>query len=596
MFRARLARPFVNSIGARVLSALLSSALIWAAGGAATLFLSPGTARAAATSDRVAREAAVDAVFADIDRPGVPGAAVGLYQHGELIYTRGYGYADLEHGVPVTAQTVFNLASVSKQFTAFSIALLAREGKLDLNADIHTYLPDMPDYGTPVTVSDLVHHLSGMRDYMALGTLSGHDGDNLLRQDQAISLIRSQHSLGFTPGTQYEYSNSGYALLAEIVQSVSGRTMREFVHERIFAPLGMTHTRLRDDVSRIEPGYAAGYEPGGDPARPWRRAVYNRITVGPGNVLSTVGDLMKWAANFANPVVGDRALIEQIIAPTTLRDSTPVNYGFGLTQKSVIGHRVITHNGRVAGFASTISIFPEDDFAVVVLANRPINQQALTEQLARIYLEPRATAGQTPRKHPKPITPKAAVLASLAGHFQGAHGPMITLREDGSGRLVEGTALGDRGTLSFWADGTFRRGDYGGVLYRPVRDRAGKVAALELVEPQESGLRATGVLHRVEPVAPSVEALAALAGSYRGEGIDTTYRLAVESGHLTLRSLYEPRPQLLVPTAPDRFELPRGPFRGLILTVERGADGKPVALVADFQRLSGLRLTRVEAD
>jgi|GEM_PF-163944 len=568
--------------------------MIDAAEALATLFLPQGAARAGANAGPAARQAAVDAVFADMDRPGVPGAAVGLYQHGELIYSRGYGYADLDHSVPITGRTVFNLASVSKQFTAFSIALLAREGKVDLQADIRTYLPDMPELGTPVTVADLVHHMSGVRDYMALGALSGHDDDSLLRQEQAISLIRQQRSLSFAPGTQYEYSNSGYALLAEIVQAASGQSLRELMHERIFAPLGMTRTRLRDDLSRTQPGYAVGYEPGGEPGRPWARAVYNRITIGPGNVLSTVGDLVKWVGNFANPVVGDRALIEQIAAPTTLRDGTPVNYGFGLGRDVVLGHRVITHDGAISGFNATLAFFPDDDFGIVILANRPIDQQALTEKLARIYLEPRAV--EQKKTYPAALAPKASMLAALAGHYQGKRGPMITLQDTGSGKLGARTASGDRGALSFWADGTFGQGDYDGLLYRPVHDRAGKVAALEEIQPGGSGLRVVGRLERVTPAQLTDEALAALAGSYRGEEIDTTYELSVESGQLTLRSLYLPQPQVLVPTAPDRFELPRGPLAGLILAVERGADGKPTALLADLYRLRGLRLTRIPAN
>lgn len=399
------------------------------------LCMSCATAKSESLGDTRSRERAVDAVFAEMQRPDGPGAAVGIYRGGRLIYSRGYGIADIEHNVPVTARTVFNLASVSKQFTAFSIALLAREGKLDLQADIRRYLPYIPDFGGRITVADLVHHRSGMRNYRVLGRVSGHDNDSVLRQAHVLNLVRSQRGLNFPPGTRYEYSNTGYVLLAEIVRAVSGKSLGEFMRERIFAPLGMKDTRLRDDLKSIEPGYAVGYEQAGD-GKSWRRALYNRETVGPGNMLSTVGDLAKWAGHFMNPVIADRAFIEQLSAPTALRDGTPVNYGFGLQQMSVIGHRVITHGGGVAGYRSIFLLFPEDDFAIVLLANHLIAVAEKAEQLARIYLEPRPMQPEPPQpaalarhvtacdrdaqraKQATPMKPSAQVLAEVAGAYR----------------------------------------------------------------------------------------------------------------------------------------------------------------------------------
>ncbi len=556
----------------------------------AALYLPPVPPRAAGTPDDRSREAAVESVFSALQQRGSPGAAVGVYRQGALIFSRGYGLADLDHAVPVTPQTVFNLASVSKQFTAFSIALLAREGKLDLQADIRTYLPDMPDVGQRITVADLVHHVSGVRDYMALSQLSGHDDDSLLRQSQALSLLRRQRHLSFPPQTQWEYSNSGYTLLAQIVRSVSGLSLRDFLQQRIFGPLHMDDTRLHDDLSRVEPGYAVGYESGSG-ERPWLRAVYNRETVGPGNLLSNVGDLAKWAANLIHPTVGDAALIEQLTAPVTLRDGTPVNYGFGLHRASIAGHAAITHNGGISGFNTVIAVFPQDDLAVIILANRPYEVDEAMEKIANIYLDPRPAA---PGKTPPAIVAKDAMLDRLSGYYQASHGPMLVLERQGPALMLH-TLATPAHALKFWADGTFGRGDYTATRFRPQQDAAGRIVALEELRESPDVVRVTRRLERVAASEPTPQALATLTGSYHGEEIDTTYELTVESGHVVLRSLYQPEPEILAPAGPKRFDAVSGPLPGLSLTVEPGADGRPGALLLDYGHVLGLRLDRVSS-
>lgn len=521
-----------------------------------------------------AKSDAVDAVFASLRSDAAPGAAVGIYQGGKLVYSQGYGMANLDAGTPITADTVFNLASVSKQFTAFSVALLAREGKIDLQADIRKYLPNMPDFGEPIKVADLVHHISGMRDYITLAALSGHDDESLLRQRHAIAILERQRGLNFAPGTRYEYSNAGYALLAEIVRSVTGQTLNEFMKARMFGPLGMQHTRVRDDLTRIEPGYAQGYEEAED-GRPWARAVYNRVAVGPGNLLSTVGDLAKWAGNFAHPVVGDAAFIDQLSAPTTLRNGTPVNYGFGLSRQTVIGHRVVTHDGAISGFRTTFVFFPDDDFAIVILANRPLEMDGPTAQLASIYLQPKPV---TAPKRPATITAKAALITSLAGDYQGSEGALLTLRAEGK-QVLSSSRGRELGAMKFWADGTFGPDDYD-THFRVVKER-GVVTALDMVTKGTDGERIER-LTRATRVTPSAAELAVLAGEYYAEEIDTTYTVSIESGKVALHSLYLDQPQTLQPSVVDRFEAVDGPFAGLIVRVLRGNDGQLTAL--QFQR------------
>ncbi|MBL8268948.1 serine hydrolase domain-containing protein [Steroidobacter sp.] len=545
----------------------------WVAGWSAALLLSVSVVSIASEPNRAA---AVDAVFAPLRGNDRPGAAVGIYQGGKLVYSQGYGMANLDAGTPITADTVFNLASVSKQFTAVSAALLAREGKLDLQADIRKYLPNQPDLGTRITVADLIHHTSGIRDYIALAALSGHDDQSLIRQRHAIAILERQRGLNFQPGTRYAYSNSGYALLAEVVQAAAGKSLNEFMKERLFKPLGMNDTRVRDDLSRIEPGYAAGYERGEEAGRPWARAVYNRVAVGPGNVLSTVGDLAKWAGNFAHPVVGDAQFIEQLSAPAALRDGTPVNYGFGLTRQEVIGHRVVTHTGGISGFRTVFVFFPDDDFAVVVLANHSYNFEPAVEQIAKIYLQPKAV--KAPKK-PASITPKATVLAGLAGTYLGSEGPMLTVRQDGT-QLIFAAEGHDQGAAKFWADGTFTVGDRDSTRYRAAQQQ-GATVGIDVIGKSNDGERVQR-LARVSPFTPAASELATLTGVYYGEEIDTSYSVSIDAGKVTLRSLYLDAPQALQPTTRDRFEAQDGALEGLEVTVVRNSAGQPTGLRLRF--------------
>lgn len=338
--------------------------------------------------------AVLDAVMTPLVAPTEPGAVVAVYQKGQPVVSRAYGLADLDHRVPNTPGTIFNLASVSKQFTAFSIALLAREGKVDLNADIREYLPRFPDVGARVTVAHLVHHLSGVPDYVALAELGGHEDNSLIHQVNALAIVERQRSLNFVPGTECEYSNSGYVLLAEIVRSVTGKGLGEFMQERIFAPLKMADTRVHAELGWVEPNYAMGYEPRNDAGK-WSRSLYQRETVGPGNLLSNVGDLVKWAENFLHPTVGDAALIGELIKPVALSDGTPVSYGYGVAPQTIAGRRAISHTGSVSGYRSILVVFPDDELAVVALANRPLDLKAVTGRIVSRLLGTEAVVPST---------------------------------------------------------------------------------------------------------------------------------------------------------------------------------------------------------
>ena len=231
----------------------------------------------------------VDTLFQKMDTTVSPGCALAVMKDGRILYKRGYGMADLEHNVPITPSTVFHVASMSKQFTAASILMLAQDGKLSLDDPVRKYIPELPDFGTLVTIRQLIHHTSGLRDQWDLLGLSGWRYSlDLITDDDVLSVVSRQRDLNFPPGSKHLYSNTGYTLLAQIVKRVSGQSYREFTEARIFEPLHMKSTHFRDDHAEIIKNMAYGYEPAKDT---YRISITNFDTVGATSLLTTVEDL-----------------------------------------------------------------------------------------------------------------------------------------------------------------------------------------------------------------------------------------------------------------------------------------------------------------
>ncbi|WP_295615112.1 serine hydrolase [Chamaesiphon sp. GL140_3_metabinner_50] len=260
----------------------------------------------------------VDRLFTQWDKPDSPGCALGIIQNGEIIYKRGYGMANLEYDIPITPNSVFDIASNSKQFTAMCIVLLARQNLLTLDDELQKHIPEIPQYSHPITLRHLSCHTSGLRDYLDVMEMSGSSGENSYLTEELITLIAHQKSLNFQPGTEQKYSNTGYFLLGEIVKRVSGKSLRVFAEEQIFAPLGMKNTHFHDDFREIVKNRADAYEPretGG-----FQTAMSWADDVGAGFVYTTVEDLFLWDRNFYHNILGGygQDLIEEITTPGKL--------------------------------------------------------------------------------------------------------------------------------------------------------------------------------------------------------------------------------------------------------------------------------------
>ncbi|HKP74063.1 MAG TPA: serine hydrolase domain-containing protein, partial [Longimicrobiaceae bacterium] len=357
----------------------------WAAALAAALFATAAPAQEA-LPDSVARQ--VDRVFAAVDSPGSPGCAVGVYRRGSVSYARGYGFANLELGVPNGPATRFYLASTAKQLTAASIWLLALQGRLRLDEPVRTYLPELPDYGTPITLRHLLHHTSGLRDYIDLQQLAGRTGEEVSATEDAVRLVLRQRALNFTPGSRFQYSNSNYLLLAEVVRKVTGQALPEFARASFFEPLGMRSTSFVADPRALVPGRASGYARQEDGT--FANTFSHSVRIGPGGAYSTVEDLARWDANFYTGAVGGRALADSLTTAGRLADGRVLDYASGLMLGTFRGLPTVSHSGNSGVFRSELLRFPTEGTSVAVLCNVGTPQAPqLAEQVAAVVLADR---------------------------------------------------------------------------------------------------------------------------------------------------------------------------------------------------------------
>ena len=366
--------------------------------------------------------AAIDRLYAPMSKPGSPGCSVGVYQNGEVVFSRGYGYADLINDVPISPSTRFTVGSVSKQFTAASIALLARAGRLSLTDDVRKYVPELPAYPTPVTIATLVHHTSGVRDFWELVDLAGMRPDDGYTSDDMLSLAKKQKALNFPPGSEYAYSNTGYLLLGEVVHRITGQSLRRFADSAIFSPLGMASTLFLDDHNEIVPQRASAYQPS---RSGYRIDVWNNDIVGQGGLVTTIGDLQKWDETFYTARLGGPEFIKLIQTTAPLTDGESNDYAFGLVVDSYRGMREVQHTGSTGGYRAAIFRYPDAHTSIAMLCNvTTANTTALAHSMADAVLGSRlgnrqvvarATRADTAAPvHPAP----SALLKVVAGRYR----------------------------------------------------------------------------------------------------------------------------------------------------------------------------------
>ena len=327
----------------------------------------------------------IDRIFAEWNSKDSPGCSLGILQDGKFIYHKGYGSANLDHKIPFDADSVFYLASVSKQFVAACVLMLSHDGKLSLDDNVRKHITELPDYGEQITIRHLIHHTSGLRDYFSLMQAAGLRIGDFHSNQALIDLIAKSKELEFSPGEKYKYSNSGYLLLAEIVHRVSKKTLREFSTERIFKPLGMLSTRFHDDHTEIVPRRVLSYSRNDDRLQVAYLSQWDKV--GSGGLLSTVNDLAKWDENLYTGKVGGKQLIEQLKLRGKFNDGTQSVYAAGLMHGEHNGRKTIGHGGSFMGFKTVHLRFPNERFSVIILGNvANMDPSELAKRVADICL------------------------------------------------------------------------------------------------------------------------------------------------------------------------------------------------------------------
>jgi CubicO group peptidase (beta-lactamase class C family) len=330
----------------------------------------------------------VDSIFKEWNNTNSPGCALSIIRDGEIWYNRGYGMADLEHDIPISSNTVFYVGSVSKQFTALSLLLLEEEGKLSLDDNIRKYLPEFPEYNRPITIRQLIHHTSGIRDYLLLWYISGKDYLDYMPEVEVYKLICSQKELDFSPGERHAYSNSGYFLSSLIISKVSGKSLREYAEENIFKPLGMKNSVFNDDNKRIIKNRAFGYTPLNE--KEFGNVFMRFDLVGSGGLYTTIEDLYLWDQNFYHNKLGKgrQTLITAMYINGKYNDGEEVNYAFGLINGKYKGFRTIQHGGALGGYRAHILRFPEKAMTIIILSNlSTLDPASLANRIVDIILD-----------------------------------------------------------------------------------------------------------------------------------------------------------------------------------------------------------------
>lgn len=524
------------------------------------------------------RQSRVDEVFKEFAVPGSPGCAVAVYQDGRTVLSRAYGMANLDHDVPLAPSSIFHVASVSKQFTAAAILLLAHDGKLSLDDDIRKHVPELPDFGKRITVRHLIHHTSGIRDQWSLLGLAGWRYSNdLITDDDVLWVLSRQKDLNFTPGEQNLYSNSGYTLLAVIVSRTSGKSFREFTDDRIFKPLGMTNTHFRDDFAEIVKHQAYGYT---RQDGTFKLSVTNFDTAGATSLLTTVEDLAKWDANFQKPVVGGAALVAAMEERGRLNDGGDIDYASGIVHGTHRGLKTMSHGGADAGYRSALLRYPQQRFGVATLCNlAQTNPMQLAQRVAEVYLgdQMQPVTATAPVAEAEVALP-APDLAALAGLYWNAQDAIARRFVFEDGHLKLRTSPEQTITLKSIGNRRF-------VLENPSRTLTFQSNRLTIAP--ESGTAAT--FERVEPFTPTDAQLEAFAGAYRSDEIEATYRIVVKDGRLRLERL-KSSSSILEPLVTDTFASQPG-----VMRFTRDTTGTVTGFVLEAGRVRGMKFWKETA-
>ena len=499
-----------------------------------------------------------------------PGCAAAVSLNGNVVFEKAFGLADMEHNVPNTPQTIFESGSVAKQFTAASLVLLQQEGKLSLDDPVRKYIPELPDYGAPLTIRHLLNHTAGLRDWGTVMSLTGAGrGDRVINQDLALDVITHQRALDFTPGSEYSYSNSGYNLAAIIVERVSKQKFPAFVEERLFKPIGMTNSSWRDDYQRIVPGRAQAYARQGN--GPWRLNMPLMNVYGNGGMLTTVGDWMKWNAMLDSQSLG-APLVAALETRGVLNDGRKIAYALGLVVDTYKGLKDVSHGGATAGYQTFLARYPDNKVSVGVMCNGTSPSAGgiaagITDEIFGPFKE-------TAKSEPAQISEDE--LKKFVGLWRSekTHNPARFVVENGVPRW-------SGGRVTPMGGGQFTVGDN---QLRFTLDKDGKPVSAETID-------SDGEVRRFVPEqtwTPTPADLASIKGDWFSEEAGATFTVALDADKVFIKQ----RPTTSLPMQPlykDHFNV-----QGYVVWFTRDKNGNVDRMHVGASRMRDMPFVRVK--
>lgn len=503
--------------------------------------LLPGAVAAQTLPDSTVRK--IDEVFKAYTAT-TPGCAIAVAQGGTVVLQKGYGLANMEYAIPITPQTIFHIASESKQYVAFCILLLEKEGKLSLDDDIRKHLDFVPNLGHTITIRHLIYHTSGLRDQWQLLGNAGWQLDDVITQEHVIKLVSKQAGLNFAPGEEWMYCNTGYTLLAEIVGKVSGLSLRQYAQQQIFGPLGMNDTHFHDNYREIVPGRAYSYHPGGE--NRFNHAVLSYSTVGATSLFTTVLDEVKWLNNFKTGQVGGREIVEKMLQTGVLNDGRKLNYAFALNIGKYKGWQQIGHGGGDAGYRTFAVRYPEKDLGIVVFSNLgSVDPTGLANRVADLLIG-------DPKEEPKPSDDyftDSVLLKKIPGRYYSERGDQAEFFWK-DGHLYRRNPNGFTGELKFYKESDSRYKTPNGAVYIfDDKSRAADSIGTMRIEVPNSII----VMNRQPKIDQTITE--AFAGKYFNSETEAFYYVTYKDGALKLGHRKYPTVDLKY-IAPDQFTVP----------------------------------------
>ncbi|RFS17765.1 serine hydrolase [Emticicia sp. C21] len=498
----------------------------------------------------------IDAIFKKYDAKDRPGCAVGIIKNNQLVFKKGYGMANLEYDIPNTSTSVFDIASVSKQFAGYAIAKLLTEKKIALDDDVRQYLPEVPNFGKKITIRHLVHHTSGLRDWPQTLHAAGWRWDEAFSFEDIMRMVKNQQDLDFEPGFKYSYSNTGYNLLAAIVAKVSGQSFREWTEMNIFKPLAMSSSHFSDDHTEVIKNMAYSYY---SSDKGFKKSLNSLTAYGSSSLFTTVEDLSKWAIHFTQSITEKNPVFMQMLEEGTLNNSSKVKYGYGLAYGFDEGFRTISHNGGWASYQTVLMHYPDQQLSFIILGNSgDFDLGGATREVARALLTYRTkpanntTSTALVNKDTPNVKVSEDMLKKYTGSYQLGPGWAVTITLE-NGQLQTQANGESKFPMDSKSDSTFWINAYGASMTFQ-KDSKGEINSLRYKHIQ--------LAPRITPWQPDFKLLEQYVGTYYSPELKTEYIISNSKGQLLISSFRLGESNLGIdPTTENQFSASIGAIK-----------------------------------